>query len=324
MRKRLLGILLVLTLALASAVPAMAETEKISDDPNVQAAWEKYVDLKTALDGSDIEAVKTAYAAVEEANGALEWDDTELISEKDPEFMANLMEAAILVEVDKLYDAFVADKNTKTAKDFVDYYGMEDLADYRAGIAVFIPDVEAVYAEAQTMTPSENVIKVYDAYVGLANALEYWSVDESTREAVAAFDEVADIFNELSSEELADLALLMGEEDGPAAWNAVFSAVMDLNILISMDDVYQAYMNEPNAETANIEEAKAEAEAIRDSIKAEMLERDVEELEAGAYIIRWTSVLSNRFDTTGFKKVYGELYKAFTKQTASKRFSISA
>ena len=73
-----------------------------------------------------------------------------------------------------------------------------------------------------------------------------------------------------------------------------------------------------------IEEAKAEAKAIRDSIKAEMLERDVEELEAGAYIIRWTSVLSNRFDTTGFKKAYGELYKAFTKQTASRRFSISA
>ena len=73
-----------------------------------------------------------------------------------------------------------------------------------------------------------------------------------------------------------------------------------------------------------IEEAKAESEAIRDSIKAEMLERDTEELEAGAYIIRWTSVLSNRFDTTGFKKAYGELYKAFTKQTASRRFSISA
>lgn len=35
-----------------------------------------------------------------------------------------------------------------------------------------------------------------------------------------------------------------------------------------------------------MEEAKAEAEAIRDSIKAEMLERETEELEAGAYIIR--------------------------------------
>ena len=73
-----------------------------------------------------------------------------------------------------------------------------------------------------------------------------------------------------------------------------------------------------------IDEAKAEAEAIRDSIKAEMMERDTEELAAGQYIVRWTSVLSNRFDTTAFKKEHGELYKAFTKQTASRRFSISA
>ena len=78
-----------------------------------------------------------------------------------------------------------------------------------------------------------------------------------------------------------------------------------------------------NAWEALMEEAKAEADAIRDSIKQEMLDRDVDELTAGAYIIRWTSVLSNRFDTTGFKKVYGDLYKAFTKQTSSRRFSIS-
>ena len=78
-----------------------------------------------------------------------------------------------------------------------------------------------------------------------------------------------------------------------------------------------------NAWEALMEDAKAEADAIRDSIKQEMLDRDVEELTAGAYIILWTSVLSNRFDTTGFKKVYGDLYKAFTKQTSSRRFSIS-
>ena len=75
---------------------------------------------------------------------------------------------------------------------------------------------------------------------------------------------------------------------------------------------------------AVIEEAKAEAEDIRDSIKQEMMERDTEELTAGKYIVRWTSVLSNRFDTTSFKKVYGDLYKAFTKQSASRRFTISA
>ena len=56
-----------------------------------------------------------------------------------------------------------------------------------------------------------------------------------------------------------------------------------------------------------IEEAKAEAEALRDSIKAEMLTQNVEELEAGTYIVRWTSVLTNRFDTTAFKKAHGEM-----------------
>ena len=47
-------------------------------------------------------------------------------------------------------------------------------------------------------------------------------------------------------------------------------------------------------------------------------------LQAGSYIIRWTSVLSNRFDSAAFKRVHDDLYKAFTKQVASRRFSISA
>ncbi len=73
---------------------------------------------------------------------------------------------------------------------------------------------------------------------------------------------------------------------------------------------------------AILEEANAEAEAIRDTIKAQMLAEDTEELEVGAYIVRWTSVLSNRFDSTAFKREHAELYKDFTKQVASKRFSI--
>ena len=72
-----------------------------------------------------------------------------------------------------------------------------------------------------------------------------------------------------------------------------------------------------------IEEAKAEAEALRDEIKTEMLNRDTEELEAGQYIVRWTSVLTQRFDTTAFKKVMPDVYKAYTKQVISRRFSIA-
>ena len=72
-----------------------------------------------------------------------------------------------------------------------------------------------------------------------------------------------------------------------------------------------------------IRDAQAEAEAIRDAIKAEMLAQNTEELEAGAFIIRWTSVLTNRFDSTAFKKEHNDLYKQFTMQIASKRFSIA-
>ena len=70
-------------------------------------------------------------------------------------------------------------------------------------------------------------------------------------------------------------------------------------------------------------EAEQEAEALRDEIKAEMLMRDTEELTAGKFIVRWTSVLTNRFDSTAFKKEYNDLYQAFTKQISSRRFSIS-
>ena len=72
-----------------------------------------------------------------------------------------------------------------------------------------------------------------------------------------------------------------------------------------------------------MEEIKAEADSIRNSIKAEMEAREVEELIAGQYIVRYTSILSNRFDSTAFKKVMPEIYKAYTKQVSSRRFTIS-
>lgn len=72
-----------------------------------------------------------------------------------------------------------------------------------------------------------------------------------------------------------------------------------------------------------LEEVKTEAESVRDEIKQEMLTQDTEELEAGQYIIRWTSVLTNRFDATAFKKVLPDVYKAYTKQITSRRFTIA-
>lgn len=78
-----------------------------------------------------------------------------------------------------------------------------------------------------------------------------------------------------------------------------------------------------NKYEAMMEEMKTQADAIRNAIKAEMDARELEELIAGQYIIRYTSVLSQRFDSTAFKRVCPELYKAYTKQVSSRRFTIS-
>ncbi len=48
--------------------------------------------------------------------------------------------------------------------------------------------------------------------------------------------------------------------------------------------------------------AKAKADAIREAIKEEMVRQNTEELVAGAYIVRFTNVISNRFDSTTFKR----------------------
>ena len=78
-----------------------------------------------------------------------------------------------------------------------------------------------------------------------------------------------------------------------------------------------------NKYEAMMEEMKSQADAIRNEIKAEMDAHDLEEMIAGQYIVRYTSVLSNRFDSTAFKRVMPEIYKAYTKQVSSRRFSIS-
>lgn len=72
-----------------------------------------------------------------------------------------------------------------------------------------------------------------------------------------------------------------------------------------------------------IQEAQAEADACRDAIKQQMLLENTEELEAGQYIVRYQSIVSNRFDSSSFKKLMPDVYKSFIRQSTSRRFSIA-
>ena len=73
-----------------------------------------------------------------------------------------------------------------------------------------------------------------------------------------------------------------------------------------------------------MQEAKEMADSIRDELKQHMLDANIEELECGQYILRYQTIVTNRFDNSSFKKLMPDVYNSFIRQTTSKRFTISA
>ena len=70
-----------------------------------------------------------------------------------------------------------------------------------------------------------------------------------------------------------------------------------------------------------IEEVQAEAEALKDAIKAAM--GDSESVQAGEYRITWRAVTSARIDTSALRKTLPDVAERFTKETVTRRFVIS-
>ena len=70
-----------------------------------------------------------------------------------------------------------------------------------------------------------------------------------------------------------------------------------------------------------VEEAQAEAEGIRDAIKAHM--GDTEELRAGEYKITYRPVTSSRLDAAALRKALPDVAQAFTRQTTTRRFCVA-
>ena len=72
---------------------------------------------------------------------------------------------------------------------------------------------------------------------------------------------------------------------------------------------------------ALIDEAQAEAEALKDAIKAAM--GDSESIQAGEYKITWKAVTSSRIDTAALKKALPDVAERFTKETTVRRFTVA-
>ena len=72
---------------------------------------------------------------------------------------------------------------------------------------------------------------------------------------------------------------------------------------------------------ALIEEAQAEAEAIKDALKAAM--GASESIQAGEYKITWKAVTSSRIDTTALRKALPDVAERFTRETTTRRFCVA-
>ena len=72
---------------------------------------------------------------------------------------------------------------------------------------------------------------------------------------------------------------------------------------------------------ALIEEAQAEAETIKDAIKAAM--GDSEAVQAGEYKITWKNVTSSRLDTAALRAALPEVAERFTRNSTTRRFCVA-
>ena len=72
-----------------------------------------------------------------------------------------------------------------------------------------------------------------------------------------------------------------------------------------------------------IKELEAEADALKQTMIAEMDARKVDALDVGGYTIRWSLYESSRLDSKALKAECADIYSRYAKRTTSTRFSVA-
>ena len=73
-----------------------------------------------------------------------------------------------------------------------------------------------------------------------------------------------------------------------------------------------------------IKTLEATADDLRAEIKATTEDRQTDELQVTGFIVRWKEVLSRRLDSTALKKALPDVWQTYSKETCSKRFTVTA
>ena len=74
---------------------------------------------------------------------------------------------------------------------------------------------------------------------------------------------------------------------------------------------------------AQIDELTAQAESIKDTMKAVMVDRATEELEGTGWRATWHNTVTTRFDSKGFKAAHADLFAEFSSRVNGTRFTLN-
>ena len=84
-------------------------------------------------------------------------------------------------------------------------------------------------------------------------------------------------------------------------------------------------INETMGELAEMTAMLEETKGLQEEVKAYMTAEGVDEvLTDNGEKATWREVISNRFDSTSFKKDFSDIYQEYTRKTAYKRFTFTA
>lgn len=269
--KKLLVIVLAICMVMMSVVPAFAAQtdavvtqstpDQVAPTSNAQIFYNAYNELAAALNSGDIDVLKAAsdnYTAT--MDGIEEFTDEE-IAELETLFGKDIFEVLvdllvvafdvdIVLSVDEVYNAYLADPNVKTAYDFVAIYSDSEYVDEEAKalLKTFFADIDEVYAKAEEDLPTAKVSNLYAAYTDMMDALDWYDLSE-VETATAAFLEAYNESLDMTDDEQQQLALMMGLSSEEAI-GVMVSDYITACTLVQVGKTYDAFWENPCADTA--------------------------------------------------------------------------
>ncbi len=298
--KKFLVVLLAISLVMMSVVPAFAaennvvatqsSPDQVVPDSRAQQLYDAFVELKNTVYGNDLTAFLKAYddfEAISTSIDALTDEEAEelvALFGSDMEAMVEeLLTVAIVAGFVKgVYldcEEFKANPNTSTAVMVIE--DLESIAfneeteddEFSKALRNLITDIDDIYKAALEYKPTDRVYKLYDSYYEISDLLE-WCLYEDLEEATKGFRDAYNNIDEFTDEEKEQISALIGlpfEE----AIEVMICDYIDACIIVDTGKIYDAYIDNPNKDTAQALVDQYESIFNDESFNDEYLEEQI-------------------------------------------------